>query len=234
MAQIKTYDQRQEQILNLARQLFYTQGYENTSVQNIIDTVQIAKGTFYHYFKSKDELLEAMLQRETETILQALQETIQNPELNALEKLNALFKQAGLKKAESKETIILLARMFASPSNLKLRINSQRMVGERIQSLYSEIIAQGIQEKRFQTISAAGAAELILSLHFGLSDRLLDLFLESLENPEVIPQLESKVHHYEYAIERILGLKAGSIQLLDRDILNLFWEPELSSHEVQP
>ena len=49
-----------DQILEVAYKLFLTKGYNQTSVQNIIDDVQIAKGTFYHYFNSKTELLDEL------------------------------------------------------------------------------------------------------------------------------------------------------------------------------
>ena len=52
----KEHQQRKNEILDTAQRLFYSQGYENTSVANVIDAIGIAKGTFYHYFKSKAEL----------------------------------------------------------------------------------------------------------------------------------------------------------------------------------
>ena len=54
----KDYDVRKNEILDMAQKLFFEMGYEQTSVSNIIDAVGVAKGTFYYYFKSKEELLE--------------------------------------------------------------------------------------------------------------------------------------------------------------------------------
>lgn len=50
-----------EQIISAADKLFYQQGYEHTSFANISDAVQISRGNFYHHFKSKDEILEAVI-----------------------------------------------------------------------------------------------------------------------------------------------------------------------------
>lgn len=48
-------------IIEAADQLFYQQGYEHTSFSNIADAVKISRGNFYHHFKSKDEILDAVI-----------------------------------------------------------------------------------------------------------------------------------------------------------------------------
>jgi TetR/AcrR family transcriptional repressor of nem operon len=50
-----------EQIIEAADRLFYRQGYEHTSFAHIADAVQISRGNFYHHFKSKDEILDAVI-----------------------------------------------------------------------------------------------------------------------------------------------------------------------------
>lgn len=50
-----------DQIIEAADQLFYQRGFEHTSFSDIADAVQISRGNFYHHFKSKDEILEAVI-----------------------------------------------------------------------------------------------------------------------------------------------------------------------------
>jgi AcrR family transcriptional regulator len=50
-----------EHIIDAADRLFYRQGYEHTSFAHIADAVQISRGNFYHHFKSKDEILDAVI-----------------------------------------------------------------------------------------------------------------------------------------------------------------------------
>ncbi|MDR7095734.1 TetR/AcrR family transcriptional regulator [Hydrogenophaga laconesensis] len=50
-----------EQIIDAADQLFYEQGFEHTSFSNIADTVKISRGNFYHHFKTKDDILQAVI-----------------------------------------------------------------------------------------------------------------------------------------------------------------------------
>ena len=49
-------------IVEAADQLFYRQGYEHTSFADIADAVQISRGNFYYHFKSKDEILDAVIE----------------------------------------------------------------------------------------------------------------------------------------------------------------------------
>ncbi|MBT1063168.1 TetR/AcrR family transcriptional regulator [Bowmanella sp. Y26] len=54
---------KREQIVAQADRLFYEQGFEFTSFANIAEAVQISRGNFYYHFKSKDEILEAVIAR---------------------------------------------------------------------------------------------------------------------------------------------------------------------------
>jgi TetR/AcrR family transcriptional regulator, transcriptional repressor for nem operon len=50
-----------DQIVEAADQLFYQQGFEHTSFSNISETVQISRGNFYYHFKTKDQILDAVI-----------------------------------------------------------------------------------------------------------------------------------------------------------------------------
>ena len=54
---MRGYDERRAEILDSAQKQFFLKGYETASVNEIIEAAGISKGTFYHYFESKDELL---------------------------------------------------------------------------------------------------------------------------------------------------------------------------------
>ena len=54
----KQPDVRKAEIVNTSQRLFYQRGYENTSVNEIVLNAGIAKGTFYHYFRSKSDVID--------------------------------------------------------------------------------------------------------------------------------------------------------------------------------
>ena len=67
---IKKHDERKTEFLDTAQELFFTKGYEKTSVEAIIKKMGLSKGTFYYYFKSKEGLLDALIERLSEKILE--------------------------------------------------------------------------------------------------------------------------------------------------------------------
>jgi len=52
---VKEYDERRNEIIDTAKKLFITKGYNKSSVNDILNEIGIAKGTFYYYFASKEE-----------------------------------------------------------------------------------------------------------------------------------------------------------------------------------
>lgn len=218
----KAYDERLNQLLDTAQLLFFQKGYEKTSVQNLIDTVKIAKGTFYHYFTSKEDLLEQLLDRQVEHIMAPINEMLAQADLSAIDKLNRMFKIGGMQKIQSKAALQMMARAIYADSNLKLRDKLKQKNFELMQPAYEQIIVQGKQEQVFDTIAAPEAADMICSLHLGLSDMSIPLFIAILDKEAPLASLESKLYAFEFAIARILGVKPDTIQLINREIFELF------------
>ena len=60
---LKKGDARRGELLAASEKLFYTKGYENTSVQDILDALELSKGGFYHYFVSKEAVLQEICEQ---------------------------------------------------------------------------------------------------------------------------------------------------------------------------
>jgi AcrR family transcriptional regulator len=88
---IKEYDERRNEILDTAERLFTTKGYEKCTVNDILREVNIAKGTLYHYFKSKEEILDNIVSRYKDIVVTRAEEVINNNNLSLKEKLMHLF-----------------------------------------------------------------------------------------------------------------------------------------------
>ncbi|MGM9578936.1 MAG: TetR/AcrR family transcriptional regulator [Evtepia sp.] len=126
-------------IVSAAWQLFYEQGYENTTVEEIIETSQTSKGSFYHYFDGKDALLSTLSDLFDEKY-EALQETM-DPAMPAMDKL--LFLNSELfRMIENSVSIDLLARLLST----QLVTNGEKHLLNHKRTYYRllrKIIAQG-------------------------------------------------------------------------------------------
>ncbi len=98
-------------IVNAAWKLFYEQGYEDTTVEDIIFESETSRGSFYHYFDGKDALLSSL------SVLfdEQYEEIMQRPDLpeNSVDLLQYL-KRALFETVENTVSIDLLSRLFSS------------------------------------------------------------------------------------------------------------------------
>ena len=98
-------------IVSAAWQLFYEQGYEHTTVEEIIEASRTSKGSFYHYFDGKDALLSTLSDLFDEKY-ETLRETM-DPEMPALDQL--LFLNSELfRTIENTVSLELLARLLST------------------------------------------------------------------------------------------------------------------------
>jgi len=87
----KEHDIRKNEILDTAEKLFYLKGYEVCTVNDILAAIGIAKGTFYHYFKSKEEVLDSLVWRYKELIVERAEEILALDTIRPEEKLMRAF-----------------------------------------------------------------------------------------------------------------------------------------------
>ena len=79
-------------ILDAAQQLFITKGYEHTSIQNIVDELgDLSKGAIYHHFKSKEDILEELINRDNDVQDDFNESVMGRSDLTALEKFRILW-----------------------------------------------------------------------------------------------------------------------------------------------
>jgi AcrR family transcriptional regulator len=218
----KEYEERLKELLDAARELFFEKGYQTTSVNDIIEKVGVAKGTFYHYFKTKSDLLDKLVERFTESIHVEIKKLVKRTDLNALEKINGFFALGRTFKARNIELMKLLLKALYNEENLVMR---HRMIRDRIKSTLPEfvkIIDQGIKEGVFNVANSRELAELIYYLGININELAGELILTLSKNPENIDIIERKIKAYESSIEKILGIAEGSISIADRDYIDMF------------
>ena len=218
---VKEHNVRKNEILDTAYSLIYRVGYEQTTIEAIIGETGIAKGTFYHYFKSKLDLLDSLVERMTDKIQEGSMAVIES-EKGALQKFRDLFEMGGTIKLEHREMLIPALKYLVSDENLIARHRMMRRAIEKLTPVYAAIIRQGVSEGVFDTPYPDDVVELILGMSYSLVEITAKLIFELDEKPENIKILERKLRLHEYAMERILGAAEGSLKLYDRRLIERF------------
>ncbi|MBQ6503422.1 MAG: TetR/AcrR family transcriptional regulator [Flexilinea sp.] len=196
---VKSAEKRKSEILDVAEQLFAEKGFDNASTNDIINRIGIARGTLYHHFKSKEEILDAIVERMTrEKILQA-EKIIENKNIPILERLTLSYLSLNV---DSKAGAEVLEQMH-KPQNALLHQKMQESVISGVVPLMEKLITEGNESGIFDTKYPANAAEMIITYSNTAFDDLAGLTLDEMQRKRIA---------FIYHTERILGAKEGSLE----------------------
>ncbi len=213
------YELRRTEILNAAQMLVYSKGYDQVSIQDILAAVHISKGAFYHYFDSKQALLEALIERLAMQVINIITPIVQDDRLPATEKLRRVFDMASRWKTDRKEYLIKMVNVWYADENAVLRQKAQSAVLPLIAPLLTTIFCQGVREGVFHTEYPDKISGIIFSLLQDFGDTLVALIIQPDISLEDFQQMESLSASHQDAVERILGAQPGSLPLFDTEIL---------------
>jgi AcrR family transcriptional regulator len=232
MVNPEEYEMRRNEILDAAQRLVYTKGYGQLSIQDILGELHISKGAFYHYFESKQALLEALIERMAKQVIQMLDPIVRDETLPANEKLHRLFDAASRWKTDRKEVLLTMVNVWYADENAVLRLKARAAVLPLIAPMLTEIVQQGVREGTFHTAYSDQISEIIFSLLQNFGDRLVSYIIQPETAPAILKHLEALSASHQDAMERILGAAPGSLPLFDTAILRE-WFPLSNSLEEQ-
>ena len=144
---VKEAAERRNEILDVAERMFCTNGYDNTSTNDILAEIGIARGTLYYHFKNKEDILDAMIDR-------ILDETIKKAEKIALDAsmpvLERLTKTVLAANVDTKTGSMILEQVHKT-QNALMHAKMQERLLSRLIPLFVKIIEDGISQNMMQT-----------------------------------------------------------------------------------
>ncbi|MCU4900045.1 MULTISPECIES: TetR/AcrR family transcriptional regulator [Bacillus] len=200
---IKEYEERRKEILETAERLFLTKGYTKTTVNDILKEIGIAKGTFYHYFKSKEEVMDEIIMRIIKEDVAKAKVIVSNPNIPVLEKLFRVLMEQSPKSGDVKDKMI---EQFHQPNNAEMHQKSLVQSIIHLSPVLTEILEQGIEEGIFSTSYPQETIELLLSSAQVLFDDGLFQW-----KPE---EMMRRVKAYIKMMEVSVGAKEGSFSYM--------------------
>lgn len=160
MARNKHPEETVNLILSVAFRLFMEKGYEHTSIQDIIDHLGgLSKGAIYHHFKSKEDILNAVIDRMTAESNQMLGVIRDRSDLNGKEKLKTIFKESINRPVQNE--IFTVAPDFHNNPKLLFSLLHET-IDQAVPDYILPIIKQGVSDGSIETDYPKQLAELIL------------------------------------------------------------------------
>ena len=202
---------RRNEILDVAERLISTKGYEQMAIQDIVDELQIAKGTVYHYFDSKLALLEGLVERIGDRVEQLVLPIIQDQSAGALDKLLRYFDAVEDMKRAQPRLMIEVTRIWYDDENAIVLRKLYRAGIQRFSPRLSQIIRQGIAEGVFTTAYPEQAARMIIALRNDLGTAVAEMLLAEEDKVSVVSQMTQIANATFDALERVLGAEPGSL-----------------------
>ena len=206
MRVVKTAEERKNEILDVAEQLFAEKGFDNASTNDIINKIGIARGTLYHHFASKEEILDAMVERMTSRSISRAAAVIADKSVPLLERLSAAVISLSLNSGAGAEVFEQIHR----PQNALLHQKMQERLMSGVVPLIAKLVEEGNADGTFDSPYPDEAAEMIMTYANIAFDALADT------TPE---QMERKRKAFIYHTGRILGAEKGG---LDAAIMKIF------------
>ncbi|CAH0535513.1 Nucleoid occlusion factor SlmA [Vibrio stylophorae] len=140
---------RRAELLSLAQTLFLEKGYEQTSMQDICSAAGVSKGALYHHFKSKEEVLDAMVDALMERAVDKVSIIARDPILSAAEKMEQIIGLSIDSKMDTGSESQSFKHAIQHPHNALLFFKLRNIWVSKIGPEIEIVITQGVTESVF-------------------------------------------------------------------------------------
>lgn len=203
---VKEHDERRNEIITTAEEFFLTKGFNKTTVNDILKRIGIAKGTFYHYFVSKEEVLEAVIgQIIDQEILRAKE--IQQSNDTALEKLITFLSQNNQEDTRKEEIV----DKFQLPENALMKQRALEETINQVCPVLAEIIEVGRQQGEFRTEHPLESIQFLIAGIQTMFDNIEKLSPETIQSRVIaatdliykVLDINPNIHPYEQTVTQL-------------------------------
>ena len=195
----KRGDARKKEILDTAEQLFASNGFDNTSTNDIINTIGIARGTLYHHFTSKEDILDSVIDRINDALMLDAKKIAEDKQIPLLDRLTGSICALNVDSRIGEEVMIQVHK----PQNALLHQKMQEKMISGIVPVISDLIKEGNREGIFRSPYPEEAAEMLMIYSNIAFDAL------AVMSPE---ERTRKIQAFICHAERIMGAEDGALQ----------------------
>jgi AcrR family transcriptional regulator len=214
---------RRDEFVDAAERLMAAKGYERMSIQDVLDELGASKGAFYHYFDSKQALLEAVIERMVDRALDSVAPIVVDQSLTAPAKIEGIFHEIARMKAERRDLVLSFLEVWLADDNAVVREKFRRGILQRMTPILATIVRQGNAEGTFDATAPDEVARMLVSFILSVEEVAVDLFVARQANTVSYEEVERTFETYRQSFERILGARPGSLTFVDAATLRQWY-----------
>lgn len=144
---VKDAQERRDEILDAADELFSQKGFDGTSTNEILEKIGIARGTLYYHFKSKEDIMDALIKRYEKVLLENAEKIAKDKSIPVYERIVKVVMALNITNQGNGRII----EHMHKPQNALMHQKTQATIVKRLTPLLSEMIEEGIEKGLFQT-----------------------------------------------------------------------------------
>ncbi len=221
---MKKGDIKKQEIMRTAEMLFCRYGYNETSVQDILDAIHTSKGSFYHHFVSKEALLAAICAVRADEASVGIYKQKESSEDDIITQLNTLFTGMIPLNGEKLAFLMMLLPVFSEEEGVYVRYTYCEHLLSSFKKQVISLIEQGHEERILFCKEPEYITEITLRTINWMWCKICDLIIQNEKMKAITDcgELLAIIESCRITIEKLLNLPFGSIILLDlNDIRNL-------------
>lgn len=199
MRVVKEADERRNEILDAADELFGQKGFDGTSTNDILEKVGIARGTLYYHFKSKEDIMDALIERYSVRLLGAAREIAEDKSIPVVERIIRVVRAMNLNGGSSQE----IMEHIHKPQNALMHQKIQKVIVHGVPPILTGIIREGIEQGMFNTPYPYECMEMVVIY----ANTVFDDDLVTLTDEERLSRMLAFICN----VERLLGAESGSL-----------------------
>ena len=198
---VKDANERKNEILDAAEELFAAKGYEATSTGDILDRVGIARGTLYYHFQAKEDILDALIDRINENLIAKAGRIAGDKSLPAVERIIRAIAGMNLENGDSAIGHEVLEQMHR-PQNALMHQKMQQRMMDGVIPVISALVEEGNAQGVFHAGYPRETTEMLI-LYAGIAfDSRLGLTPE-----QPAHRAQALIHN----TEKLRGVEEGSL-----------------------
>jgi AcrR family transcriptional regulator len=211
---VKPATERKAEIVDCALALFLSKGYAATTIADILARTRLSKGAFYHHFMSKDDVLEAAMERLIAAGIAAMRDIVDDEHLDEITRLKQLFVRLGQWQNEMNLDAVTMD-MF-KPENAALNLRIKAATDRIVIPVLSRIIERGTRNGEFDAPDADLAAEMLLFVGTA-NPPAVAAIIEMTARGQVDDAMKFAKEHLtarSKMMDRVLGLPPGTMDFV--------------------
>ncbi len=223
---------RRNEIIQTAWKLVSARGFETMSIQELIDALGMSKGAFYHYFASKTDLLDGMVETLLEDSWRQVASVSERGDLSSTARFIEFLKQTTLWKTANQAKYRGILAMWYADANLALRDRVHRRSYDVYLPVMREIFDAGYNSGEFKRQFTDQSALLLYSAMAGLGDHIarrmlaLPAHASRTEKDALLEEIYRVNLLLCETFEWLTGAEPGSLTFFDRELMRNWVESQ--------